>query len=57
VATISDRKCAAEARFRSEILTAGPENIRFATTAPPRHYRARADALASLGALIGCPPS
>ena len=35
VATISDRKCAGEARCLVEMLTAAPENIRFATTAPP----------------------
>jgi hypothetical protein len=35
VATISDRKCAGEARSLAEMLTAARENIRFATTAPP----------------------
>src|SRR5215472_13045463 len=37
VATISDRKWPADARCFAEMLTAGPENIRLASTAPPMH--------------------
>ena len=33
----SDRKCAAEARCFTEMLTAGSANIRFAIIAPPMH--------------------
>src|ERR1700722_384958 len=37
VATISDRKCAAELRSWADTLTAARANIRFATTAPATH--------------------
>ena len=37
MATISDRKCAGDARCLVEMLIAAPEYIRLATMAPPMH--------------------